>query len=76
MWNHFELIPFLVGLAAGAFIFFYIKPEAQEKVIKWPHPSNAGQVVYRDRNGLCYTFEAQIVDCGKVKESLETYAFE
>jgi hypothetical protein len=76
MWNHFELLPFVIGIVFGSIVFFWIKPEAQEKVIKWPHPSNAGKIVYRDRNGLCYGFEAQIVDCGKVKESLETYAFE
>ena len=78
MWHHFKLLPFIVGLVIGFVIFFYFKPDAAEnkdRVVKWPHPSNAGKVVYRDRNGLCYTFDAQIADCAKVK-NLTTYAFE
>ncbi len=53
-----------------------LKPETKERVVKWPHPSNTGKVTYRDRNGLCYVFESQIVDCATVKENLQTYAFE
>jgi hypothetical protein len=77
MWNHFKILPFLAGLAVAWVVFFYLKPEsAMDKVVKWPHPTNAGKVVYRDRNGLCYTFESQIADCAKVKEKLVNYAFE
>ena len=76
MLHHFKLLPFIAGLIAGAIVFLVFKPETKERVIKWPHPSNAGKMTYRDRNGLCYTFEAQIADCTKVKDSLVTYAFE
>jgi hypothetical protein len=76
MLHHFKLLPFIAGLIAGAIVFLVFKPETKERVIKWPHPSNAGKMTYRDRNGLCYTFEAQIADCAKVKDSLVTYAFE
>jgi hypothetical protein len=76
MWKHFEILPFLAGLLIGAVIFIGIRPETSEKVVKWPHPQNAGKVTYRDRNGLCYTFEAQIADCAKEKENLQNYAFE
>ena len=76
MWHHFKFLPFIAGLIVAAIVFFGFKPETKERVIKWPHPSNAGKMTYRDRNGLCYTFEAQIADCAKVKDSLVTYAFE
>ena len=77
MFKHFKILPFILGLVIGAVIFLGFKPEsAMDKVVKWPHPKNAGKVVYRDRNGLCYTFEAQIADCAKVKEKLVNYAFE
>jgi len=76
MWNHFKILPFIAGLIIAAIIFLGLKPESKESVVKWPHPSNAGKITYRDRNGLCYTFEAQIADCAKVKESLQTYALE
>lgn len=76
MPNHFKIIPFLVGLVFAAIIFLGIKPEASERVVKWPRPENAGKVTYRDRNGICYTFEAQIADCAKVKDSIKNYAIE
>jgi hypothetical protein len=76
MFHHFKILPFLAGLIVGGVIFLGLKPETKERVVKWPHPSNTGKVTYRDRNGLCYVFESQIVDCATVKENLQTYAFE
>lgn len=77
MWKHMKLMPFLAGLAVGAVIFFGFKPDAnKERVVKWPNPENSGKVVYRDRNGLCYKFESQLVDCTKVKEKLQAYSYE
>ena len=76
MWQHLKFLPFVAGLVIGGIIFFGFKPDSRERVVKWPNPENAGKVTYRDRNGLCYKFESQIVDCGKVKESLQAYSFE
>jgi hypothetical protein len=77
MLERFEFFPFIGGLLVGIGIFFFAKPETNgDRVVKWPHPSNCDKTVYRDRNGLCYKFEAQIADCGAVKESLQSYAFE
>jgi len=74
MLHHMKLLPFLAGLAVGIIVFFYLKPENKERVIKWPRPENCGKITYRDRNGLCYVFESQIADCDKVKQSLQAYA--
>jgi len=76
MWHHLELLPFISGLVVAAVIFFGLKPETKDRVVKWPNPENAGKAIYRDRNGLCYKFESQIVDCGSVKEKLQAYSFE
>ena len=76
MWHHLQLLPFVLGLVISAIIFFGLKPETKDRVVKWPNPENSGKTVYRDRNGLCYKFESQIVDCGKVKEKLQAYSFE
>jgi hypothetical protein len=76
MLRHFSLLPFIAGLIVGAVIFFGFKPDSRERVVKWPNPENSGKVPYRDRKGLCYTFESQIVDCGKVKDKLQAYSFE
>jgi hypothetical protein len=76
MIHHFKVLPFLAGLLISGYIFLVLKPESKERVVKWPHPNNTGKVTYRDRNGLCYTFEAQIADCAQVKENLQTFHYE
>jgi hypothetical protein len=76
MWHHFKIIPFIVGIVVASIIFLGLKPDASERVVKWPRPENSGKVTYRDRNGLCYTYEAQITDCAKVKEVLKNYSLE
>jgi hypothetical protein len=77
MFKHFKILPFLAGLIVSGVIFLYIIPESsKERVVKWPHPNNVEKTTYRDRNGLCYKFEAQIADCAKVKDRLQAYAFE
>jgi len=76
MWRHMKLFPFLAGLAAGFVVFFYLKPESKDRVVKWPRPENCGKYTYRDRNGLCYVFESQIADCSKVKDSIQAFTLE
>jgi hypothetical protein len=71
-----RFLPLIAGIVAGIIIVFGLKPDTRERVVKWPHPNNTGKVVYRDRNGLCYTFEAQLADCEKVKDKLVPYSFE
>ena len=33
--------------------------------IKYPTPENAGNVVYKDDQGVCYKYVAKKVDCDK-----------
>lgn len=76
MFHHFKILPFLIGFGFGLMVFYIAKPEAQERVVKWPHPSNVDKNIYRDRNGLCYKFQEKLVDCGTVKEHLKEFHFE
>jgi hypothetical protein len=76
IWDHFILLPFLAGLLVGFVSITFRKPDDSMRVPKWPHPSTVGKFTYRDRNGLCYTFDSEEVDCTKVKESLKDYPFE
>jgi len=76
IWDHFILIPFLAGLLVGFVTITFRKPDDSMRVPKWPHPSTVGKFTYRDRNGLCYTFDSEEVDCSKVKENLKDYPFE
>jgi len=76
IWDHFILIPFLAGLLVGFVTITFRKPDDSMRIPKWPHPSTVGKFTYRDRNGLCYTFDSEEVDCSKVKENLKDYPFE
>ena len=76
MFHHLKFIPFIIGLGLGLAIFLFAKPESQDRVVKWPHPSNAGKLIYRDRGGLCYKFKDKLVDCGTVKGDLKEYNFQ
>jgi hypothetical protein len=72
MFNHFEVMPFLVGLLVGivGILFWKEKPRV---IVKYPHPSNVAHVTYRDPNGICYKYTSNEVDCDKNEETLATY---
>ena len=76
IWDHFVLFPFLAGLFVGFVAITLKKPDDTMRILKWPHPSTAGKFTYRDKNGLCYKFKSEEVDCSKVKESLKDYPYE
>jgi hypothetical protein len=76
IFDHFNLIPFAIGLLVGLVTITWRKPDDSMRVPKWPHPKNAGQYTYRDKNGLCFSFESEEVECEKVKKDLKEYPFE
>ncbi len=76
LWDHFRFVPFLVGLAFGFVAIVRRKPDETERVPKWPHPTTVNQYVYRDRNGLCFQFQSEEVNCDQVKETLKDYPYE
>jgi len=54
------------ALIAGIIIgFILLRMFAIDRPIfyKWPSPENAGKVTYKDKNGVCYTYNADSVDC-------------
>jgi hypothetical protein len=70
--NHLEFFPFLIGLLVGLFIVYILKP-APIVLTKYPNLENTSDVVYRDRNGTCFKYEAKNVDCDKEEERLKPY---
>ena len=76
IWNHFQIMPFIIGLAIGLVTITWRKPDDSMRIPKWPHPTTVGKFTYRDRNGLCYSFSSEEVDCAKVKEKLKDYPYE
>jgi hypothetical protein len=62
----------IFGIVAG---FIMLRLFAIDKPIfyKWPHPENAGKIKYKDKNGLCYEYESETVDCATNKAKIKPY---
>ena len=72
MIKHVKLIPFLAGLVIGVIAIMFIKPESTI-VFKYPTPENCGKVIYKDKNGVCYKYSSNDVDCDKNETKLKDY---
>jgi hypothetical protein len=51
---------------------YFIKP-TQKIVYKYPTPENAGKIIYKDKNGICYKYTSKELDCDKNVARLKTY---
>ncbi len=72
MLHHIRLVPFLVGLALGIVGILFIKPE-QIIQYKYPLPDQAKELVYKDKNGLCFQYVPEEVNCDKNEEKLKPF---
>lgn len=68
----FKLIPFLIGIGAGLVVLAIYTPE-KRVVFEYPHPDNVQSRIYRDKNGICYKYNAAEVDCDKNEATLKEY---
>ncbi len=59
----------IVGLGLG---FILLRMYAIDRPIfyKWPSPDNVGKVTYKDKNGVCYQYQGDIVDCSTNKDKI------
>jgi hypothetical protein len=71
-FNHLQLLPFLLGLFIGMFFVYILKP-TPTVVYKYPSMDNAGKILYQDRNGVCFKYHADTVDCDKNESRITTY---
>lgn len=53
---------FIIGLIAG-FVLLRMYTIDRPIFFKWPSPDNIGKVTYKDKNGVCYQYEGNVVDC-------------
>ena len=70
--NKLRLMPFLAGLFIGFFFVYVLKPTAVV-VVKYPNLDNVGKIIYRDRNGTCFQYGMETVDCDKVEDRIQPY---
>jgi hypothetical protein len=71
-FNNIKLLPLLLGLFFGMFLVYVLKPTPMI-VYKYPSIDNAGKIVYQDRNGVCFKYHADTVDCDKNEERITPY---
>jgi hypothetical protein len=72
MIKHIRLIPLLAGVVVGIIGILFMKP-SQNIVYKYPTPETSEKVVYKDKNGVCYTYKANPVDCDKNEARLRNF---
>lgn len=72
MLKHIKLHYILLGLIIGILGVFFIKPQ-KTIIYKYPNPENAGKITYKDKNGVCYKYNAKEVDCDTNVSRIKQY---
>jgi hypothetical protein len=72
MIKHIRIIPLALGIVIGIIIIFFVKTD-KNVVRKYPTPDNCGKLVYKDKNGVCYKYNAKQVDCDKNETRLKDF---
>jgi hypothetical protein len=72
MLKHIRFIPLLIGIFIGIFGIYFIKP-TKNVIYKYPTPDNSNNIVYKDKNDVCYKYIAKEVDCDKNESRLKDY---
>jgi hypothetical protein len=67
-----HFFPFLMSFAIGIFIVYILKP-SPIIIMKYPNIENAGKLIYKDRNGTCFVYETNEVDCDKNEERIKPF---
>jgi hypothetical protein len=72
MLRHIRIVPLFVGICTGlAVLYLYKQP--QQIVYEYPHPHNMKESIYKDPNGICYTYSVKEVNCDTNENTLRFY---
>jgi hypothetical protein len=72
MIKHFRLYPFVFGIIIGIISIYFVTPK-KEVIHRYPTPDNTGKLTYKDKNGICYKYNAITVDCDKNESRLRDF---
>lgn len=72
MLKHIRLQPLLFGIVIGVIGILFVKPD-KNIIYKYPTPENSEKIVYKDKNGVCYTYKANQVDCDKNESRMKNF---
>jgi hypothetical protein len=53
---------FILSFSIGLFVCYITNPQP-EIILKFPSPTNAGKVTYKDKAGECYAYKAEKINC-------------
>ena len=71
MLYKFDPYYFIISFAIGLFMAYLFTP-TPEVIIRYPTPENAGKIIYKDDNDVCYKYKASEVQCPKDKSKIVT----
>jgi hypothetical protein len=72
MFKNIQAIPLLLGLTIGL-IVIYLFPPTMESVVRYPTPAREKEDIYRDKNGVCYNFTSEEVNCDNFEDKLRDF---
>lgn len=72
MLKHIRIIPLVIGIAIGIIIVFFTNP-IKTVVNKYPTPETANKLIFKDKNGVCYKYKSNQVDCDKNQSRLKDF---
>lgn len=52
---------FLISFAVGI-LYIYLEKPGQKVVIKYPTPDTCGKIIYKDKSGSCFVYDAKKLD--------------
>ncbi len=67
--QHIKLMYVLLGMAVAVIAQLVIVPE-KKVIVRYPEPSKAGSMTFRDSNGACFKFKTEEVNCSSNEGSL------
>jgi hypothetical protein len=60
--HHIDWKYLVAGIVIGIIAQLVIKPE-QKTIVRYPEPSKADSMVFRDSNNACFKFKVTDVEC-------------
>jgi hypothetical protein len=72
MIKHIQIAPLCIGMIIGIIAIMFVKPE-KSIVYKYPNPESSQKITYKDKNGICYAYIPNKVDCDKHEDKMKNF---
>jgi hypothetical protein len=72
MFRRIQWLPLMIGIIIGVIALIFVKPE-KHVIHKYPNPESSDKIIYKDKNGICYSYSPKKVDCDKNENKLKNF---